>query len=107
MIISSKFNIGQQVRHKLLGFLGVIIDVDAEYSLYNDIKKKKINIKKKFQKSPWYHVIIENNNGYPIYTYIAEFQLIWESEINHPNQPSLDKLSKKIKKQFKIKKLKN
>ncbi len=105
MIISSKFNIGQKVRHKLLGFLGVIIDVDAEYSLFNN--KKKINIKKKFKKCPWYHVIIENNNGYPIYTYIAEFQLIWESEINNFNQSSLDKLSKKIKKQFKIKKLKN
>ncbi|MGP1954768.1 MAG: heat shock protein HspQ, partial [Arsenophonus sp. NC-QC1-MAG3] len=33
MMTTSKFNIGQQVRHKLLGYLGVIVDVDAEYSL--------------------------------------------------------------------------
>ncbi len=107
MIISSKFNIGQQVRHKLLGFLGVIIDIDAEYSLSKNKKYKKININKKFKKLPWYHVIIEDNNGCPIYTYLAEFQLIWEFKKNHPNQSSLDKLSKKIKKQFKFKKIKN
>ncbi len=33
MIIASKFGIGQQVRHKLLGYLGVIVDIDVEYSL--------------------------------------------------------------------------
>lgn len=33
MVIASKFGIGQQVRHKLLGYLGVVVDVDAEYSL--------------------------------------------------------------------------
>lgn len=31
MMATSKFSIGQQVRHKLLGYTGVI--VDAEYSL--------------------------------------------------------------------------
>lgn len=32
-MIASKFGIGQQVRHRMLGYLGVVIDVDAEYSL--------------------------------------------------------------------------
>ena len=32
-MIASKFGIGQQVRHTLLGYLGVIVDVDPEYSL--------------------------------------------------------------------------
>lgn len=32
-MIASKFGLGQQVRHQLLGFLGVIVDVDPEYSL--------------------------------------------------------------------------
>ncbi len=30
-MIASKFGIGQQVRHTLLGYLGVIVDVDPEY----------------------------------------------------------------------------
>lgn len=32
-MITSKFGIGQQVRHKLLGSLGVVIDIDPEYAL--------------------------------------------------------------------------
>lgn len=32
-MISSKFGIGQQVRHRLSGTLGVVVDVDAEFSL--------------------------------------------------------------------------
>lgn len=31
-MIASKFGIGQQVRHRLSGVLGVIVDVDPEYS---------------------------------------------------------------------------
>ncbi len=104
MIISSKFNIGQQIRHKSLGFLGVIIDIDFKYNL---TKNKEKHIKKKSKKSLWYHIIIEDNNGYPIYTYLEEDKIIIEYKKNHPDQPSLDKLSKKIKKQFKIKRNKN
>ncbi len=105
MIILSKFNIGQQVRHKLLGFLGVIIDIDPEYSL-SKLNTKEYSINNTFKKSPWYHVVMEDNNGYPIHTYLAEHQLCWENINEHPEQKSLDELSKKIKKQFKKSKLK-
>lgn len=32
-MIASKYGIGQQVRHTLLGYLGVVVDIDPEYSL--------------------------------------------------------------------------
>jgi len=32
-MIASKFGIGQQVRHVLLGYLGVVVDIDPEYAL--------------------------------------------------------------------------
>ncbi len=105
-MISSKFNIGQQVRHKLLGFLGVIIDIDPEYSL-NNIKLNELTNNELLKKSPWYHVIIEDDNGYPIHTYLAEAQLSWELQKEHPDQPSLDELSNSIIKQLKKKKLNN
>ncbi len=109
MIIYSKFNIGQQVRHKLLNFLGVIIDIDPIYSLKNKFKfNNKIYKKNKiFKKYPWYHVITEDNNGNPIYTYISEIQLSLEIQKIHPEQLSLDKLSILIKKQLKYYKFKN
>ena len=32
-MIASKFGIGQQVRHSLLGYLGVVVDILPAYSL--------------------------------------------------------------------------
>ncbi len=105
MIIFSKFNIGQQVRHKLLGFLGVIVDIDYKYSVKELNLKKTIN--NTFKKTPWYHVIMEDDNGYPIHIYLSEDQLLWENQKEHPDQLLLDNLSYSIKKQFKKPKLRN
>ncbi len=102
MIKSSKFNIGQKVRHKLLGFLGIIIDIDIKYSLSKK-KNKNLNNIKKFNKYPWYHVIIQDNNGYPIYLYLSELQLIWNYKKKYINYSILNKLSKKIKNNLKLK----
>lgn len=35
---ASKFGIGQQVRHSLLGCPGVVVDIDPEYSLDEPLK---------------------------------------------------------------------
>ena len=34
-MIASKFGIGQQVRHTLLGYLGVVVDIDPGIPLMN------------------------------------------------------------------------
>ena len=31
-MIASKFGIGQQVRHSLLGYLGVVVDIDGIFA---------------------------------------------------------------------------
>lgn len=104
-MIHTKFSIGQQVRHSLLGYLGVIVDVDPEYSLKEPIDE--VNKKKELKHSPWYHVIMEDDKGQTIHTYLAESQLLWESNREHPEQSSLDSLSISIKKQLKIAKLRH
>ncbi len=104
MITSCKFNIGQQVRHKLLGFLGVIVDIDPEYSLL-ETNIDELNIHNSFKKYPWYHVIMEDDNGYTIHTYLSEIQLSWETQKKQPNKSSLYELSKKIKKTIKNSKI--
>ncbi len=106
MIIISKFNIGQKVRHKLLGFLGIIIDIDSQYFL---IKKniKNFFINKTNKKSPLYYVIMEDNNGYPIHTYLSENQLSLEIKKKYIKNSLIYKLYKKIKKKIKKLKLKN
>lgn len=105
-MICTKFGIGQQVRHSLLGYLGVVVDVDPEYSL-NEPLVDEILKSKELKSSPWYHVIMEDDRGQTIHTYLAESQLSWESSDNHPEQSSLDALSYSIRKQLKTPKLRH
>lgn len=105
-MIFSKFSIGQQVRHKLLGYLGVIIDVDPEYSLEKPTIDE-ITGNDALKKSPWYHVVMEDEHGKPIHTYLAEIQLGYEDVVMHPEQPTLDDLSESIRLQLQAPRLRN
>ncbi|CEN32175.1 Heat shock protein hspQ [Candidatus Westeberhardia cardiocondylae] len=105
-MITSKFCIGQQVRHKLLGYLGVIIDVDPEYSLEKPTLDE-IAIDDSLRKAPWYHVVMEDDEGKPVHTYLAEVQIGYELFLNHPEQPTLDELAKSIRLQLQAPKLRN
>lgn len=106
-MITSKFTIGQQVRHKLLGNLGVIIDIDAEYSLEQPPASDDVASDDNLRKAPWYHVVMEDDEGQPIHTYLAEIQLIHEADDVHPEQPSLDELAASIRDQLQAPRLRN
>lgn len=105
-MIASKFGIGQQVRHKLLGYLGVIIDVDPEYSLEKP-SLDDIAADDSLRTAPWYHVVMEDEEGKPAHTYLAEAQLGYESFPVHPEQPTLDELAKSIRLQLLAPRLRN
>ncbi|AWH87141.1 heat shock protein HspQ [Limnobaculum parvum] len=105
-MITSKFSIGQQVRHKLLGNLGVIIDIDAEYSLEQPASDE-VGADDNLRKAPWYHVVMEDEEGQPIHTYLAEIQLAGEDAETHPEQPSLDELAASIRDQLQAPRLRN
>lgn len=105
-MIASKFGIGQQVRHKLLGYLGVVIDVDPEYSL-EKLDLDEITTNDSLRKSPWYHVVMEDETGKPIHTYLSEVQLGYEDTPIHPEQPTLDDLSESIRLQLLAPRLRN
>lgn len=94
-MIASKFGIGQQVRHTLLGYLGVIVDVDPEYSLAEP-EEDEIAANDELRAAPWYHVVMEDDDGQPIHTYLAEAQLSSETRDEHPEQPSLENWPKRF-----------
>jgi len=105
-MITSKFGIGQQVRHQLLGFLGVIVDVDAEYAL-SEPAGDEMSASAELRAAPWYHVVMEDDNGQTVHTYLAEAQLSWEQPGDHPDQPSLDDLAISIRQQLQSPSLRN
>ncbi|AEI74697.1 Heat shock protein hspQ [Candidatus Moranella endobia PCVAL] len=105
-MIVSKFGIGQQVRHKLLGYLGVIIDVDPEYSLEQPLLDEVV-VDDSLRAAPWYHVIMEDEDGKPVHTYLAEAHLGYECLHFHPEQPTLDELAESIRLQLQAPRLRN
>ncbi|MDF7681245.1 heat shock protein HspQ [Enterobacteriaceae bacterium ESL0689] len=105
-MIASKFGIGQQVRHMLLGYLGVVIDIDPQYSL-SEPEQDEIAVNDSLRASPWYHVVMENEDGQPVHTYLAEVQLSGESSDEHPEQPSMDELARAIRQQLQAPELRN
>ncbi|MBX9446067.1 heat shock protein HspQ [Dickeya chrysanthemi] len=94
-MINCKFTIGQQIRHKLLGYPGVVIDIDPEYSLEQP-KWEELSANDTLRTAPWYHVVMEDEHGRPIHTYLAEEQLINEDP-NPIDHPSLDELAATIR----------
>ncbi|STN25456.1 DNA-binding protein [Escherichia coli] len=98
-MIASKFGIGQQVRHSLLGYLGVVVDIDPVYSL-SEPSPDELAVNDELRAAPWYHVVMEDDNGLPVHTYLAEAQLSSELQDEHPEQPSMDELAQTIRKQL-------
>ena len=105
-MVVSKFGIGQQIRHKLLGYLGVVIDIDPQYSLKKPLDDE-IAANEVLRSSPWYHVVMEDDKGQPMHTYLAEIQLTFEPLKVHPDQPSLDELAESIRHQLQTPSLRN
>jgi heat shock protein HspQ len=106
IMIASKFGIGQQVRHKLLGYLGVIVDVDPEYSLL-DPKIEEVCGSETLRSAPWYHVVMEDDDGEAVHTYLAEAQIFGEAQAEHPEQTSLDDLAASIRQQLQAPRLRH
>lgn len=105
-MIASKFGIGQQVRHSLLGYLGVVVDIDPEYAL-DEPEADDLAINAQLRDAPWYHVVMEDDEGQPVHTYLAEAQLSGEMQDEHPEQPSMDELAQTIRKQLQAPRLNN
>ncbi|MEA1064694.1 heat shock protein HspQ [Apirhabdus apintestini] len=105
-MITSKFNIGQQVRHQLLGYLGVVVDIDAGYALEKP-SADELAVSDALRAAPWYHVVMEDDEGNPVRTYLAEAQLSGEIAQDHPEQPTLDDLARSIQQQLQAPRLRN
>lgn len=56
---------------------------------------------------PRYHVVMEDEDGQPVHTYLAEAQLSSEASDEHPEQPSMDELAQTIRKQLRAPRLRN
>lgn len=98
-MIAVKFDIGQQVRHKTFGYLGVVVDVDPEYSL-SQPQAESLDIDDSLRRAPWYTVVTEDDHGDALQAYVSEMQLDKELFPVHPEHPVLDDFAHAVKKQL-------
>ncbi|MEU0875357.1 heat shock protein HspQ [Nocardia brasiliensis] len=69
----AKFGVGDRVRHVSLGRHGIVVEVDLEYTPAHDDNGLTLN--PDVRSSPWYLVTIDDEQGAPVDTYLAEGQL--------------------------------
>jgi len=80
---SSKFTLGQLVHHKLFDYRGVVVDVDAVFSLTEEWYEAVARSRPP-RDEPWYRVLV---HGAEHETYVAEQNLEPDSSaaaIDHP-----------------------
>ena len=84
-ISSAHFSIGEVIRHNKFGYRGVIVDIDAQFSLseqwYEQVARSRPP-----KDRPWYHVLVHGNNGT---TYVAERHLQTDDSVEQIEHPLL------------------
>ena len=82
-IASAEFSIGDIVHHRLFGYRGVIVDVDADFQLTEEWYETVARSRPPKDK-PWYHVLV---HGATNFTYVAERNLerdVSGKPVEHP-----------------------
>jgi heat shock protein HspQ len=79
----ARFTPGQVIRHKSLGYRGIIFDVDATYE-QSDEWYELMAVSRPSKQRPWYHILVD---GQEHSTYVAEENITAckeEDDFEHP-----------------------
>ncbi len=68
---AAQFSLGQLVQHRLFGYRGVVVDVDASFSLTDEWYEEMARSRPPKDR-PWYHVLVHEGEHT---TYVAERNL--------------------------------
>ena len=82
----ARFNIGDVVQHKLLGFRGVVFDVDPVFANSDEWYAAIPEAMRPAKDQPFYHLLAENGEGSYI-AYVSQQNLIADDSdepVEHP-----------------------
>ena len=88
-VVRASFNLGQPIKHCLYGYEGVIVDVDAVFSLSDEWYQQRV-LSGADKQQPWYLILVKNSS---IQTYVAESCLIPLADRTTVNQSLLRQIS--------------
>lgn len=82
----ANYDIGQVIHHRLFDYRGVIVDVDPSFE-GSDEWYEQMALSRPPRNAPWYHVLVD---GSDIQTYVAERNLVAETEFAPVSHPLLE-----------------
>jgi heat shock protein HspQ len=88
---AAKFAIGQQVRHRMFPFRGIIFDVDPKFANTQEWWDAIPEEIRPVKDQPFYHLLAENESTYYV-AYVSEQNLLPDDAVepvNHPQIPEM------------------
>ncbi|MCC5810107.1 MAG: heat shock protein HspQ [Ectothiorhodospiraceae bacterium] len=82
-MMKAKFHPGQVIYHRLFGYRGVVVDVDAVFS-GTDAWYQAMAVTRPEREQPWYHLLVD---GAEAATYVPEEHLLGDASgepVDHP-----------------------
>ena len=87
----AKYPIGNQVKHRIFGFRGVIFDVDPVFANSDEWYDSIPESSRPRKDQPFYHLFAEAPDKAPYVAYVSEQNLIDDDELDEPiSHPELD-----------------
>jgi heat shock protein HspQ len=83
----AKYTIGEQVRHRIYGFRGVVFDVDPEFANTDEWYQSIPAESRPRKDQPFYHLFAESTEQSPYVAYVSEQNLVPDEDddpISHP-----------------------
>lgn len=88
---AAKFGIGQQVRHRLFPFRGIIYDVDPQFANTEEWWESIPEEIRPVKNQPFYHLLAENDSSYYM-AYVSEQNLLPDDAAEPVNHPQIQEM---------------
>lgn len=87
----AKYPIGNQVKHRIFGFRGVIFDVDPVFANSDEWYESIPESSRPRKNQPFYHLFAEAPDKAPYVAYVSEQNLVDDDELDEPiSHPELE-----------------
>lgn len=88
---AANFKIGQQVRHRIFPFRGVIFDVDPVFANTDEWWEAIPEDIRPHKDQPFYHLLAENESSYYV-AYVSEQNLLPDESVEKVTHPSIPEM---------------
>lgn len=89
MIVETKFQLGQVVKHRVYDFRGVIFDIDPEFNNTEEWYQAIPENIRPSKNQPFYHLLAENQETQYI-AYVSEQNLLLDDSGDPLSHPEID-----------------